>query len=66
MLMDSYMYIFHLVQTYSLFISFIKESLNTAIHRMGNAQIFCVLDVKNKKSFNPNLHFTACFPKISI
>ena len=53
MLMDSYMYIFYLVQTYSLFISFIKESLNTAIHRMGNAPNILCLGCKEQKESQP-------------
>ena len=43
--------------------SILYKLINPAIHRMVNAQIFCVLDKKNKKGLNPNFCFTACFPK---
>ena len=42
--------------------------LNPAIHKWQNGQyteIFCVLDVKKKKSVNPNLYFIADFQDVS-
>ena len=59
--MDKYIYILSCI---NLFISLLKPC-NT-IHRMDNPathQIFCVLDVRSKKSLNPNLYFIASFLK---
>ena len=57
MLMDSYI----ISILYKLII--FSLPLNPAINRIDNAAIFYALDVKNKKSFNPNLYFIASCPK---
>ena len=43
----------------NVFIFFFPQTLQYT--EWATHQIFCVLDVKNKKSLNPNLYFIACF-----
>ena len=45
-----------------LFIFFLP--LNTERYRMNNAPIFCVPDLKKKKSLSPILYFIVSFPKL--
>ena len=61
--MDIYIYIYIYIYYIYTFQTYSFIFLNPAIHRMGNQATHQIFDVKNKKSLNPNLYFTACFLK---